>query len=56
MLVIEDDKRHGVILHGESNTGKSHVGKFTSNIFISYAKNETKEMYDEKITPKEANV
>ena len=55
MLLETDSKRRSVILHGKAGSGKSQLAKYNAIIFDSHTKNETRGMYDEKITKEEAN-
>ena len=55
MLQEESEKRRCVILHGLADTGKSHIAKLMYEIFDAHWKNETKGMYDERITDHEAH-
>ena len=55
MLIVDWQKRRCVILHGDADTGKSHIAKIMDKIFDSYMKNETKTNFDEKISNQEAN-
>ena len=55
MLLCKDNKRRCVVFHGIANTGKSWIAKIMNRIFNSYMKQETKGMYDEKLTDVEAN-
>jgi len=55
MLLAMEDKRRCVILHGIADTGKTWITKIMHRIFKSYWKNETRGIYDEKITDREAH-
>ena len=50
-------KKKCLILHGVSNSGKTTIGEHTTAIFITHVKKQPKgNVFEEKITPKEANV
>ena len=51
MLAPESQKRRCVILHGDTDTGKSKIAEYMRAIFKSYYKNETRGIHDEKVTP-----
>ena len=54
---IDLKKRRCVILHGESNSGKSRLGKYMAEIFITHQKLEIKGgVFDEKINPEDTKV
>ena len=55
MLVGDGTKGKCVILHGIADSGKSYIADFMYRIFDSYSKNEPKGIFDEPITPEEAN-
>ena len=55
MLLAQNDKKRCVIFHGIADTGKSWIAKIMNRIFKAYMKNETRGMYDEKITDAEAH-
>ena len=55
MLLAKNDKRRCVIFHGIADTGKSWIAKIMNRIFDSHMKQETKGMFDEKISDVEAH-
>ena len=55
MLCPESEKRRCVILHGDTDTGKSRIADYMRTIFESYYKHETRGIHDEKIKPIEAH-
>ena len=55
MLVGDGTKGRCVIIHGIADSGKSYIADFMYRIFDSYSKNEPKGIFDEPITPEEAN-
>ena len=55
MVVGADEKKRCVIMHGRSSSGKTWIARYTNNIFDSHWKSEVKGIYDERITPNEAN-
>ena len=55
MLLGEGVKRRCVIFHGEPDSGKTWISKFMREIFESHWKQETKSIFDEKISQQEAN-
>ena len=55
MLVGDGEKRRCVIIHGCSDSGKSYIARFAEKIFDAYWKNDTKGMFDEKITVEQQN-
>lgn len=55
MLLGESEKQRCVIFHGKAGSGKSRLARYTANIFESHWKNETKGIYDEKISPEDAH-
>ena len=55
MLLEEDDKQRCVIFNGLSGSGKTVIASFMHHIFDSHFENETKSLYNEKITREEAH-
>ena len=55
MLLRKSVKRHCVIFYGEPDSGKTWISKFMHNIFDSHWKQQPKGIFDEKISPHEAN-
>ena len=55
MLLGIDEKQRCVILHGKAGSGKTRLARYTASIFDSHWKNETKGIYDEKISQEEAH-
>ena len=55
MLLESHEKQRCVIFHGKAGSGKTRLARYTANIFDSYWKNETRGMYDERISPEEAH-
>ena len=55
MLIGDTDKRKGAIFHGEGGSGKTRIARYQSGIFESHWKNETKGIYDDKISVDEAH-
>lgn len=55
--VQEEGKRQRmcVIFHGMGGSGKTRLARYTSKIFDTHWKNDTRGIYDEKITPREAH-
>ena len=51
MLNVYDEKRRCVIFHGISDSGKSFIADLMEEIFDSHKKNDTKDKFDELITP-----
>ena len=45
-----------IILYGASSSGKSTLAKYLGNIFISYGFRQHKGLFDESMTPEDANV
>ena len=56
MLLRVSDKMRCVLLHGTSDSGKSHIAKIMARIFISYMMYETQGMFDAKISEFEAHI
>ena len=56
MLLGSDEKQRCVILHGKPGGGKTRLAKYTAGIFDTHWKNETKGIYDEKISREEAHM
>lgn len=49
------ENRKCVVLYGRAGSGKTRIAKYTSNIFDCHWKNDTKGIYDEKISREEAH-
>ena len=55
MLVGDTEKRRSTVFYGEPGSSKTRIAKYSAGIFDSHWKNETKGIYDEKISIKEAH-
>ena len=56
MLLRMRDKMRCVIIHGTSDSGKSHIAKIMSRIFIAFMMFETRGIYDQQMSELEAHI
>ena len=55
MLIGDIEKRRGAVFYGAPGSGKTRIARYTSGIFESHWKNETKGIYEEKISMQDAH-